>query len=192
VPRDGKLKSESLRASALLSLDDGSWRVRATEWSAAVPNHPYEGCGNIESVWQFTSGVSRELAAPVKAVIDAFRAMPAADGMRGGDRGPLLKLLSDDPSALVVGSAASERFAGGAAIKAVFKKWFITFGYWEGEDKSIPARAGLGADGELMWMYIATMSHAQCTQYRTLLVLAKETAGWRLVHQHYSEPIAAP
>jgi ketosteroid isomerase-like protein len=122
-------------------------------------------------------------------VIDALQAMPAIDGMQGGDRGPLLKLLSDDPSALALGSAASERFSGGAAIKAVFKKWFITFGYGEGEDKSIPARAGLGAGGELMWMYVATMSHAQCTQYRTFLVLAKEAAGWRIVHQHYSERI---
>jgi ketosteroid isomerase-like protein len=35
------------------------------------------------------------------------------------------------------------------------------------------------------------MSHAQCTHYRTVIVLAKEATGWRIVHQHFSVPFSS-
>ena len=48
---------------------------------------------------------------------------------------------------------------------------------------------GITPDGNLLWMTAATMVPSMCTSYRTLLVLAKEPAGWRIVHQHYSEAL---
>jgi ketosteroid isomerase-like protein len=193
LSRNGKVKSDALRASAVLELDGGAWRVRATEWSATMPNRRLEGCGMIDFEMNVASDVPKDLVAPVKAVADAYRAMPSVEGgpVGGGDRAPLLKLLSDDPNAVTLGSAAGERFTGGAAIKALFKNWNITLVSGDGGDKSIPARARATGDGELLWIYLGTMSHAQCTHYRTVIVLAKEAAGWRIVHQHFSVPFSS-
>jgi ketosteroid isomerase-like protein len=196
VPRNGKLKSEALRASALLVLDGTAWRVRATEWSAAVPNHPTNMCGLMDREWHFTPSVPADLVAPVAAVIAALADMPSSADLPvavgPSVREPFLKLLSDDPNAVVIGSAPNEKFTGGAAIKKLFKKWNVTWG-GDGEDvskdKGPVARAGAGPDGELLWLYTTASSHEQCTDYRALFVLAKEPAGWRIVHQHYSEQI---
>jgi len=192
VPRKGKVKTEALRASAVLALDGDAWRVRATEWSATVPNHPTDMCGALDSEWHFTPSVPAELVAPVKAVADALEAMPAMDGMPetlGGKREPFLALLSDDANALLLGSAAGERFTGGAAIKKLFKKWTVTYSGDVNDTRVLAARAGAGPDGTQLWLYTTTRSHEQCAEYRTLLVLAKEPAGWRIVHHHYSEHI---
>lgn len=192
VPRNGKVKAEALRASALLALDGDAWRVRATAWSATVPNHPTDMCGAVMREWHFTPSVPTELVAPVKAVLDAFDAIPYMAGMPAtlggeGNRELFLALLSSDASSIVLGSAAGERFTGGAAIKKLFKKWYVTH---VGDDPAVlAARAGAGPDGEQFWLYTTTTSHDQCTDYRTFLVLAKEPAGWRIVHQHYSEHI---
>jgi len=190
LPNGARRKAGSLRVSALLGLGADGWRVQATQWSAGVPNHATDRCGNIEPEWRFTSDVAKDLAAPVQAVLDAFAAMPViADSPFGGDRSKLLALISDDRGTVVLGSAAGERFVGGKAIKALFKKWHVTHTGAPDDFKGIPARAAAGPDGELMWMYTATRFHEQCTDYRSFFVLAKEPAGWRLVHQHYSEHI---
>jgi ketosteroid isomerase-like protein len=193
LSRGGKAaRSDVLRASAVLELDGGAWRVRATVWSAAVANRRLEGCGMLDFEIDVASDVPAGLAAPVKAVADAYQAMPLIEGgpVGGGDRRPLLALLSDGPDAVTLGSAPGERFAGGAAVKALFKKWNITL-VTGGGDKQIPARARATADGELAWIYLGTMSHAQCTHYRTIIVLAHEAAGWRIVHQHFSVPFSS-
>ncbi|MEO7731850.1 MAG: hypothetical protein ABIY55_12815 [Kofleriaceae bacterium] len=193
VPRNGKRKAEALRASALLALERGGWRVKATQWSATTPNERTDRCGMMATEWELTGDVPKELVAPVTDVIAAFHAMPAIeDSPFGGDRAPLTKLIADDPGAVVIGSAPGERFVGGKAIKALFQKWNVAAGISGDEGKGLPARAGAGPDGELMWMAFATSLHAQCTEYRTFAVLAKQAAGWRLVHQHYARHIAAP
>jgi len=193
VPRNGKRKTEALRASALLGREGSDWRVTATQWSATTPNERTDRCGMMATEWELPGDVPKELVAPVTDVIAAFHAMPAIeDSPFGGDRGPLTKLVADDPGALVLGSAPGERFVGGKAIKALFQKWNVTAGIAGDDGKGLAARAGAGPDGELMWMYSATALHAQCTEYRTFAVLAKQAAGWRIVHQHYARHIAAP
>lgn len=194
VPRDGKRKAEVLRASALLGLEGGAWHVQATQWSATTPNEPTDRCGMMATEWELPGDVPKPLVAPVTDVLEAFHAMPAVEGspFGGGDRAPLTKLISDDPGGVVLGSAPGERFVGGKAIKALLRKWYIAGGGAAEGGKGLPARAGAGPDGELMWMYFATSMHAQCTEYRTFAVLAKEAAGWRIVHQHYARHIAAP
>ncbi len=193
LSRNGKVKSDVLRASAVLELDGSAWRVRATAWSATMPNRRLEGCGMIDFEMDVASDVPKDLIAPVKAVADAYQAMPSVEGgpIGGGDRAPLLELLSDDPNAVTLGSAVGERFTGGAAIKALFQKWNITLVSGAGGDKSIPVRARATGDGELVWIYLGTMSHAQCTHYRTIIVLAKQAAGWRIVHQHFAVPFSS-
>ncbi len=180
VPRGGKLKKESLRVSAVLSKDGGAWNVRAAHWSATVKNEVPDMCGALTFEWLFESSVPKALEPPVKAVLEAFDAgKPAA----------VSALLSDDPRALAFGSAPKETFAGGKKVKGVFKKWKVNLLYWDRDEPKLPSRAGATTDGALLWMTVATSVPKLCTSYRTLVVLAKEPAGWRIVHQHFSEPI---
>ena len=39
-------------------------------------------------------------------------------------------------------------------------------------------------------MAVGVSSFKLCASYRTLFVMAREKGAWKLVHQHYSEPIA--
>lgn len=180
VPRGGKLKKESLRASAVLAKEGAAWTVRAAHVSVAQKNDVDPGCGALGYEWEFEHEVPAKLAAPVKAVLDAFNEP---------DPKALLAHLSDDKKVVVFGSAPREKFVGGARVKGIFKKWEVGLVYWNKDEPDLPARAGTTADGNLLWMTAATTVPATCTSYRTLLVLAKEPAGWRIVHQHYSEPI---
>ena len=180
VPRDDKIKKESLRASAFLVKHDGAWSVRATHWSAGEKNKVDHGCGALSFEWTFERSVQAKLEPQVKAVLDAFGEYETA---------ALVKLLSDDRRAYVIGSAPGEKFVGGPKIKALFKKWNVGLLYSDPDEPGLPARAAIAPDGELMWMTTATMVAKMCTSYRTFLVLAKESAGWRIVHQHYSEPL---
>jgi ketosteroid isomerase-like protein len=180
VPRAGKIKKESLRASAVLVKDGAAWTVRAAHISVAQKNEVPEGCGALTYEWEFERSVPPKLEAPVKAVLDAIDS---------SDTKQLLSLLSDDKKALVFGSAPKEKFVGGAKIKGIFKKWNVGLLYWDHDTPGLPSRAGITPDGNLLWMTAATMVPSMCTSYRTLLVLAKEPAGWRIVHQHYSEAL---
>jgi ketosteroid isomerase-like protein len=180
VPRSGKIKKESLRASALLVKEGGAWSVRATHWSGGVKNVVDAGCGALDFEWMFEGDVPAKVEAPVKAVLAAFE---------DPDARSLVALLSDDKRAYVIGSAPGEKIVGGPKIKSVFKKWNVNLLYWDKDAGKLPSRAGLSPDGELMWMTAATMVSKLCTSYRSFFVLAKEPGGWRIVHQHYSEPL---
>lgn len=180
VPRDGKPKKESLRASAFLVKDGDAWTVRATHWSAGVKNERIEACGALTFEWEVERGVPAKAEAPVKAVLEALESYDEPK--------PLVGLLSDDARAFVFGSAPRETFKGGAKIKALFRKWNVKLLFWDKDVAGLPARAGFAPDGELLWMTTATMYTKMCTSYRTFFVLAKEKAGWRIVHQHYSVP----
>ncbi|MBZ0233212.1 MAG: nuclear transport factor 2 family protein [Deltaproteobacteria bacterium] len=182
VPRDGKPKKESLRASAFLVKDGGAWAVRATHWSAGVKNVVDDGCGALHFEWEIERGVPARAEAPVKAVLDAFASYEEPK--------PLVGLLSDERRAFVFGSAPRETFAGGARIKSLFANWDVRLLYWDQDRPGLPARAGLAPGGDLLWMTAATTVTRMCTSYRSFFVLAKERAGWRIVHHHYSEPIS--
>ncbi len=168
---------DTLRASAFLVLTSDGWQVTATHWSVAVPNRVVEMCGAVMNEWTIKPSVPKDLEAPVRSVVEALR-----------DHS-FVKVLSDDKHALVIGSAPDEVFTGGSSIKSIFKKWAIgAYSLTPGDE--LGARAGTGPDGELMWIALAVDAPAQlCTTYRTLLVLQKEKAGWRIVQQHYSEQI---
>ncbi len=167
-----------MRVSAFLVLAANGWQVTATHWSVAVPNRVVEMCGAVMNEWNVKPSVPKDLEAPVRSVLEALR------------DNRFVKVLSDDKNALVIGSAPDELFTGGASIKSIFKKWSIG-AYSLAPVDELPARAGSGPDGELMWIALAVAAPAQlCTTYRTLLVLQNEKAGWRIVQQHYSEPLA--
>jgi hypothetical protein len=101
-----------------------------------------------------------------------------------------LALLSDDKRAQVFGSAPKETFVGGKKIKGVFKRWTVELTCWDRDDPKLPARAGATPDGELMWMAVGVAYYRPCTSYRTMLVMTKEKGAWKIVHQHYSEPVS--
>jgi hypothetical protein len=65
----------------------------------------------------------------------------------------------------------------------------VNLPYWDREDAALPARAGATPDGALMWTAVGVAYFRLCTSYRTLFVMAQEKGKWRIVHQHYSEPI---
>lgn len=190
VPREDrkskvKVRDEVLRASAFLVLERGVWRVTATQWTAAMPNVDAELCGIHVPMDNMDTRVPKDFLATTTAVVAALR-----KSHDGGFRA----LMSDDKRALLIGSAAKEKFTGGPAIKALFKKWnvhIIEAEYQVGDKKiALPAHAGGGTD--LMWIATRVLSNPQfCTEYDALFVLAKEPAGWRIVHQHYAEPYSS-
>ncbi len=186
IERAGKQKNEPIRVSAFLAKDDKGWHVIATHWSTGEPDVKSEYCGMREP-WKPVVNVPKAAAPIVKLV---FEALDTVDFKPG--EGPVYdtskfgKILSDDKSAYAIGSAPKEVFTG-AKIKAVFKKWEIQAE--SGDPGTYPARAGLGPDGAMAWIAMGVASpDALCTSYRTFMVLAKEASGWKIVHQHYSQP----
>lgn len=177
------VKAEKLRASAFLASADGAtWHVVAAHWSAGVPNVKTEMCGDLTYWWHLPPKIAAGAADVVKPVIDAFPGMgqPLGDGFAA--------LMSDAKTAVVIGSAPKEKWPS-AKAKKLFKKLALSIA--SDDNSHEPAvRAGLGPDGEMAWMVAAVHAPDEyCTMYRTLFVLAKEKAGWRIVHQHYSEPV---
>ena len=176
---DVPIKAGVMRASAFLVHGDDGWHVTATHWSMSAPNTVVETCGAIMNDWKVPSAVPKNLVAPVTAI---FNALDASDGTA------FVKLLSDDKNALAIGSAPDEELSGGS-IKTIFKHWKLGLNFWNHDADELPARAGMGPDGDLMWVALAVAAPSQlCTTYRALLVLQKEKTGWRIVHHHYSEP----
>lgn len=180
ISPDGKPRSQKLRASAFLVRDGSAWRVTATHWSATVPDQPLppgEGCGCADFSWNPKSNVPSALLPIVKPLF----AYPKEDGLA-----PFRTLLSDDKRASVFGSAPNEVFVGGAKVKAIFQRWKVNL-MTGSADAPLPARAG--GDGELIWLDAGANPEMRfCTSYRAMFILAKERAGWRIVHQHYSKP----
>jgi len=175
-------KPDPIRITAVLALDGKAWKVRATHWSIATPNRPIPGCGMLSDEWYLAPSVAKALEAPVKAIFDALSGNTIAN-----NTGAFAKLMSDDKAALAIGTAPKERFEGGAKIKSLFAKWTLLDPARDPENHDpLPARANLA--GDLAWIMMPVGAPSQmCTTYRALFVLAKEPAGWRIVHQHYAE-----
>ena len=168
------------RASAVLAHDAHGWHVLAADISAPVRDRVADpDCGEASHDWESPHDVPAELAAPVRALLDAISSPKT-----------LVAMISDDRRALVFGSAPGETFHGGAAIKKVFAHWEITGSYAPGDkDAELPASAGATPDGELIWVITPIIGPAKfCTMYRGFYVLAKQHGAWKLVHQHYSSP----
>jgi ketosteroid isomerase-like protein len=174
VLRDGKPHDEKLRASAFLALDGGVWRVRAVELSTGVANRTPGMCGSIEPWWKPPTNLIEE-------VVTVSKQLDAA--MDGATAKALIPFLSADGHAQMFGSAPGEQWTGGAAIKKVFASWQLDL------DLEKSRRAGIAPGGDLMWLALSLSSMHQCTNYRVLVVLAKEKTGWKIVHQHYSEAL---
>jgi ketosteroid isomerase-like protein len=168
--------------SAFLFKDDKGWHVQATHWSTGEPDRKTEMCGDLQE-WRLDPRIGPGAKDAVKAVYDALEGDWMMEG--GVKTEGFAKLLSADKNAFVIGSAPKETFAGGAKIKGIFKKWMISTTVPENDEYL--ARAAVGPDGEMMWIAMGVTAPPQlCTTYRTLFVLAKESGGWRIVHQHYS------
>lgn len=166
---------DPLRASAVLVRDKKVWHVVATHWSRATPARPVDPCTSLTFEWRPKAAVPVVARPPVIAVMKALN--PSAD---------FSDVMSDSASAVMFGPA--DLTIGGAAIKDVFKTWKVT-GPWHEAGKELSAHAGITPDGELAWMALEIGGPPdQCTDYRTMFVLANEPDGWKLVHQHYSLP----
>jgi hypothetical protein len=180
TPSGEKPRADVLRATAVLSLEGGAWVVKAAHWSVAQKNVKPEMCGDMGDSWEMGSAVPLALTPAVVAVLEA---------LDSGKPARFVALMSDDKRAQVFGSAPKETFVGGKKIKGIFKKWSVEMSFWEKDDPTLPARAGVTADGELMWMATTVAYYRLCVSYRALFVMAKEKGAWKIIHQHYSEPI---
>ncbi|MGE5184064.1 MAG: nuclear transport factor 2 family protein [Acidobacteriota bacterium] len=163
-----------LRASAFLTLDKGAWHVRAAELSAGVANHKPAMCGSIEPWWKPPTNLIEE-------VVTVSKQLDAA--MDSGTAKALVPLLSSDSHAQMFGSAPGEQWTGGTAIRRIFDKWQLDL------DLEKSRRSGIAPGGDLMWLALSMSSTQQCTNYRVLMVLAKEGKSWKIVHQHYAEAL---
>jgi ketosteroid isomerase-like protein len=166
---------DPLRASAVLVKDKKQWHVIAAHWSRATPARPVDPCKSLAFEWRPKAAVPALARPPVIAVMKALN--PSAS---------FTDVMSDSGNAVLFGPA--DTTIGGAAIKNVFSRWKVT-GPWHEPGKDLSARAGVTPDGELAWMALEIGGPPdQCTDFRTLFVLASEPDGWKLVHQHYSLP----
>jgi hypothetical protein len=165
---------DKLRTSSFLTFDGTAWTVAASHWSSAVPIYKGDGCGDLGDDWQLPANVPAAATEAVAAVT-------------GAGEETYWKLTSTDKAAMWVGGAAKDKTVGGKSIQKKLKKLALSPN--KSDDDVVPARAGVGADGEMAWVSLTVGTMARCTNYRALLVLAKEKAGWRIVHQHYSVPV---
>lgn len=180
----GKPVNGSVRASAVLALVAGTWRVRAAHWSVAKANEGAERCGMIQSWNGLVASIPDDVRAPVQAVSDAIANASGPFTRADAPEPPFVSLLSDDPSAVAIGSAPGERWTGGAAIKKLFRRLGVMA--WRDDNGAVTIRAGKVSE-DLIWMIVPVRIETQCTYYRAFFVLQKEARGWRIVHQHYSE-----
>jgi len=172
--------TQPLRASAFLTLDGGTWHVRAVHWSGGVPNRPRAGgCGNMDIAYEPPDAIAKGAEPAVKLVRDAFLGAEYRTGKL--QTGVIVSALSDDKAAQMFGSAPDEMFIGGATIKSIFKKWKVDL-----RANSDHTRAGIAPGGDLAWVATEVASDLQCTPYRTLFVLQLEGGKWKIVHMHFS------
>jgi ketosteroid isomerase-like protein len=167
---------DPLRASAVLVKDKKTWHVIAMHWSRATPAKHVDDCKALAFEWRPKASVPAEARPPVIAVMKALN--PSAD---------FRDVMSDSRDAVLF-LPTPDAVIGGDAIKRVLASWKIT-GPWHEPGKDLSARAGVTPDGALAWMALEIGGPSdQCTDYRTMFVLASEPDGWKLVHQHYSLP----
>lgn len=184
-PEFGKTSTAPLRATAFLTLDGGSWHVRAAHWSAGKPNNGRsEMCGMIDPAYVPPPRIAKGTEPVLKIIADAFRGQFEGNGTSA----MIVAALSDDAGAHLFGSAPNEKYTGGAAIKKVFKAWKIDLYANTAEH----TRSGIAPGGDLAWVALHVQTMWQCTSYRTLFVLQKEGSAWKIVDQHYSEWVLAP
>ncbi len=159
----------------MLVKDKRQWHVVAMHWSRAAAARPLAPCKALAFEWRPKASVPIAARPPVIAVMKALN--PSAD---------FTDVMTDSADAVLFGPG--DITTGGAAIKNVFATWKVT-GPWHEAGKELSAHAGITPDGELAWMALEVGGPPdQCTDYRTLFVLAPEVDGWKLVHQHYSLP----
>jgi len=181
-----KVATTPLRASAFLTLDAGTWHVRAAHWSGGAPNQPRAGgCGNMDMAYEPPPAIGKGAEAAAKVITDALAGAEYRTGRIQSEK--IVAVLSDDKDALMFGSAPEERFTGGAAIKKIFKQWKVDL--YAPKDH---LRAGIAPGGDLAWVAGEITSDLQCTPYRALFVLQREKDAWKIVHQHFSESVGAP
>lgn len=173
---------EVVRASAFLSQrDDHHWWIGALHWSQAFPDIAPATC-ELDEPMHFEFMIPKNLYVDLEAVLDAIAG------------GKLAALQSDDRRAIAIGSAPKERFTGGAAIKAVLKKWKLGAPPRDSAHRHDAYSAVIGDSWSRDLMWVVTSVRAApplCANYRALLVLARDlSAGgpWKIVHQHYSVP----
>nr|HEX4314940.1 nuclear transport factor 2 family protein [Kofleriaceae bacterium] len=172
-------KGSALRATAVLAADDTGWHVVAAHLSIATPHVKTGDCGALTFEWDLTADVDKAAEPAVAAVAGALDAHRLAD------------IVSDDKHAVAIGSAAKERWTGGAAIKPEVKKLGVGIALGTGDKPR--AIAGVTPDGQLAYVTMAVDApSAYCTQYRAQFVLATDKAGWRVASQHYSERVRSP
>ncbi|MBV8758618.1 MAG: hypothetical protein JO257_15130 [Deltaproteobacteria bacterium] len=160
--------SRPLRASAFLVEDDKGWHVMAAHWSrATTPRKPAQ-CKSLAFEWRPHAQVPDAAREPVIAVMKTLGRNFASVMAPGG-------------------------VVFGVDTKAPdFATWKVT-GPWHEQGKDISARANIAPDGQLAWMALEVGGPTElCTDYRAFYVVAKDKAGWRVVHQHYSLPAKSP
>ena len=160
--------SKPLRASAFPVKDDKGWHITAAHWSrAATPAKPAQ-CKSLAFEWRPHAQVPEAAREPVIAVLKTL----------GHD---FTKVMAPGGVIFGVGTARPD-----------FARWKVT-GPWHEAGQDLSARANIAPDGQLAWMALEVGGPPElCTDFRTFYVVAKDKAGWRVVHQHYSLPAKSP
>jgi len=157
-----------LRASAFLLKDAKGWHVTAAHWSRAQTPVKPAACKSLAFEWRPKASVPEAAREPVLAVMKTLgHSFPTVMAPSGVVWGP--------------GAAAPD-----------FAHWKVT-GPWHEAGKDLSAVANIAPDGQLAWMALEVGGPTElCTDYRAFYIVAKDKAGWRVVHQHYSLPARSP
>ena len=119
----------------------------------------------------------------------AYGADRSADGMRDDVR---FRVIADHvrSSLMLIGDGVTPgNEARGYVLRRLLRRAVRAVRLLGYEDPALPATAGVGPAGELAWMVVGVAYFKLCMSYRTMFVMAQEKGAWKIVHQHYSEPV---
>jgi SnoaL-like domain len=103
-----------------------------------------------------------------------------------GDPTLLAASVSDRKDVVLFGSELTERYVGGAAVKAQLAKWNLAFKLRDG------IQAGVSSTKTVAWVAAnvdaipVKKSAVKPSPYRTMFVYEKAGTGWQIVQAHFS------
>jgi ketosteroid isomerase-like protein len=117
------------------------------------------------------------------------------DALRQWDRAAMARIFADDPRAIHYGTAADEKYIGGAAyLQAMERQHTVTIP--DVEFDFLPGSPAIETQDGIAWVVgDARLSGTSPTRHyfqidtRITFILRKQDDRWQIVHSHFSIPV---
>ena len=128
-------------------------------------------------------------APPERELIRELIAMERAsmDGWLKGDSGPMLAV--SDPDITLFHVMTPQRLEGSAAVKALYEPYAgrPLFDSYQIENPKVQT----GSDMAILTYQLVTQNGSATRRWNATEVYQKKTAGWRVIHTHFSTTAGA-